>query len=166
MITDDFITQLNSSFDNDGRILISKFFIVFSRFEYALKSANHRNGANPNWDSFASSINGNFDKERSEELKEAVEYIVNNPPKVQGEFDGKLIWKDREFHDNTPLTLRLSLSIRDIRNNLFHGGKFQGTFQPEISRNYRLLEKSIIILNEWLGMDRQVREKFTEPILY
>lgn len=148
MITDDFITQLNGSFDNDGRILISKFFIIFSRFEYALKSANYIKGINPNWDSFASSINGNFDKERSEELKEAVEYIVNNPPKIQDITEGKLIWKDRVFPKNAPLTLRLSLSIRDIRNNLFHGGKFQGTFQPEISRNYILLEKSIIILNE------------------
>ena len=35
-----------------------------------------------------------------------------------------------------------ALSIRDVRNNLFHGGKFNGNYQKDVSRNYILLHWS------------------------
>ena len=78
--------------------------------------------------------------------------------------DGKLGWRDRTFNPNDPEINKLSLSIRDIRNNLFHGGKFNGNYQADISRNYILLKNAIIILNDWLSLSDQVRHNFLEPI--
>jgi hypothetical protein len=59
---------------------------------------------------------------------------------------------------------KLNLSIRDIRNNLFHGGKFNGNYQEDVSRNYILLKNSIIILDEWLSLNETVKQNFLTPI--
>ena len=65
---------------------------------------------------------------------------------------------------NKPITIELGLHIRTIRNNLFHGGKFKGIYQEDISRNYILLQSAMIILNEWLDLNEDVKTLFLEDI--
>ena len=145
-----------------------EFFIIFSRFECALKASNFANGNNErvsaNWYTFINSINPNFDSDKTPELKQAVDYLINNPPKIQNLDNGHLRWRDRPFKENDQLITKLSLSIRDIRNNLFHGGKFHGNYQEDVSRNYILLKNSILILNEWINLNESVKHNFLEPI--
>lgn len=164
-----FLKRLNAAITVEGQSLINEFFVVFSRFECALKASGFANGdaekVKPNWDTFTSSIRESFDSEaKSASVNNAIEYLSINPPKVQNYEDGLLGWRNRVFQPNDPLINKLSSSIRDVRNNLFHGGKFNGNYQEDVSRNYILLKHSIEILNHWLTVSDTVKEKFLEPI--
>ncbi len=168
MISKTFIDQLNQSITVEGQTLIFEFFITFSRFECALKVSQFVGGdeerAWPNWELFVASIRPVFDKNRSSELRNAFDYILNHPPRIQMVQANQLGWRERVFQANDPEVNRVGLSIRDVRNNLFHGGKFQGNFQQDVSRNYILLKNSIFILNEWLRLSDVVRESYLQPI--
>lgn len=168
MTTKTFIKTRYQTISEEGQILIRDFFITFSRFEYALKASNFANGdadkVTANWDVFITSIRQHFDKEKNAELKDAVDYIIQHPPRVQMYNNGQLGWRDRVFQANEPEINKLGLSIRDIRNNLFHGGKFNGNYEVDVSRNYILLKNSMVILNDWLSLSNQVRNSFSEPI--
>ncbi|HZV70692.1 MAG TPA: hypothetical protein VFG10_14155 [Saprospiraceae bacterium] len=169
MISKEFIKRINETITIEGQNLINEFFVTFSRFECALKTSGFANGdvekVNPNWDAFAASIRQSFDSEvRTELMQNAIDYLSNYPPRVQNFENGRLGWRERVFLQNEPLINRLSLSIRDIRNNLFHGGKFNGVYQEDVSRNYILLHHSMVLLNNWLILSQPVREKFIEPI--
>jgi hypothetical protein len=160
MITRTFIEQLNQSLNKEDQALVMEFFVSFARFECALKTSVFLDGneekARPNWDLFISSISQVFDKNYSTVLREAFDYILNDPPRIQFVHDNQLGWKVRSFQDNPPEINRVCLSIRDVRNNLFHGGKFQ----QDTSRNQTLLNNSILVLNEWLRLSDTVREKY------
>lgn len=167
--TQQFITHFDDHFDNKGRKLISDFFITFSRFECALKNsityANARKGkVEANWDKFTKSIRARFNKSRTKQLNTAVSYIIDNPPKIQTINQNQITWIDRQFPVNEPDINKLGQHIRDIRNNLFHGGKFNGTFQCDVSRNYQLLKNSMVILDEWLTLNASVQDNFLSPI--
>jgi hypothetical protein len=163
-----FIKNLNKTITVEGQTLMTEFFITFSRFEYALKASNFANGnqdrVTANWESFVASIAAAFNEEKTAGLKAAVEYLVQNPPRVQSLGNGQLSWRSRTFQANEPLINKLGLSIRDVRNNLFHGGKFNGNYQKDVSRNFILLKNSIIILNEWLDLSAAVKQNYLEPI--
>jgi hypothetical protein len=168
MITKTFIDKLNKTITIEGQTLMLDFFITFSRFECALKTSNFSSGdadkVSANWDTFIASIRPTFDKNKNAQLSQAVDYLIQNPPRIQMIDNGQLGWRDRVFNPNDPDINKLSLSIRDIRNNLFHGGKFNGNYQADISRNYILLKNAITILNDWLSLNDQVRQNFLEPI--
>lgn len=169
MTSKTFIKRLNETITVEGQNLINEFFVTFSRFECALKASGFAQGdaekVNPNWDTFTASIRESFDIEaRTESVNNAIDYLSNNPPRVQNYANGQLGWRARVFQPNEPLVNKLSLSIRDIRNNLFHGGKFNGNYQEDVSRNFILLNHSIEILNHWLKLSQPVKQKFLEPI--
>lgn len=169
MTSKTFIKRLNESITVEGQNLISEFFVTFSRFECALKATGFASGdnnkVNPNWDSFTSSIWELFDnEERPETVNNAIHYLSNHPPRVQNYENGQLGWRERVYQPNVPLVNKLSLSIRDVRNNLFHGGKFNGNYQEDVSRNFILLNHSIEILNHWLKLSPIVKRNFLEPI--
>ena len=168
MITKTFIDRLNETITIEGKDLMTEFFITFSRFECALKASTFVNGDNDrvsaNWDTFIASIKQPFNSNRTPQLKQCVVYLIQNPPRIQMLSNGQIEWRDRRFQNNDPEINRLSLSIRDIRNNLFHGGKFNGNYQEDVSRNFILLKSAISILNEWLNLNDIVKNNFLEPI--
>lgn len=168
MSSKEFIENLNRSITIEGQIVMNEFFITFSRFEYALKSSNFVNTDNgkvmANWDTFTQSISNSFNTEKNQILKKSIEYLLDNPAKLQIIHNGQLGWENRVFQANTPLINKLSITIRDIRNNLFHGGKFNGNYEEDVSRNFLLLKYSITVLNEWLDLNINVKENFSKPI--
>lgn len=169
MTSDKFIKHYKEKIDKKGQKLVTEFFITFSRFECALKATitfanGNEKGVKPNWDTFVLSIRENFNKEKTLKLKKAVNYLLEFPPKIQSLKDGELTWKPRIFSPNTLEIIRLRNHIADIRNNLFHGGKFHGRFQPEISRNYKLIKSALIVLNEWLNLSEPVKTKFLKEM--
>lgn len=169
MISKEFIDRFNNDIAPEGRSIMNDFFIIFSRFECALKNSGFtavdRDKVSANWDSFVSSIKNDFKSDSNSELETAVNFIVNSPPRIQILTGSNLSWRNREFAINTPLINKLGLSIRDIRNNLFHGGKFNGSYQEDVSRNYKLLNASIIILNQWLELNDTVKRNFIAPVV-
>src|SRR5947207_15264062 len=79
-----------------NRELLFEFFLAFARFENALKTtgivkkrrisaaenARYPN-AEPDWDSFAVSLRGRFNRENNSELSNACVYILQSPPNRQ-----------------------------------------------------------------------------------
>lgn len=139
------------------RELVFKFFVMFSMFEHALKEAGFRqvkrNGdIQPDWDAFARSINDGFDADNPPELKSAVEYFLNHPPKKQVFRDRRLEFGETDRAEGISDIEWLSLLIRRVRNNLFHGGKVN----YDRHRDTLLIQFAIVILESWAEYDQNV----------
>ncbi|MBU2922226.1 hypothetical protein KO504_12805 [Winogradskyella psychrotolerans] len=170
MTSDIFINHFNETISEEGKKILIDFFVTFSRFECALKSTIEFASVNnqkvsPNWDLFIISIRDIFNSEKTQDLNEATNFILNFSPRVQTLNNNNLEWIEREFSPNTSDINKLNLHIRDVRNNLFHGGKFNGNYQQDVSRNYRLIKSSLIILNEWLELNEDVQTNFLKEII-
>jgi len=143
--------------------IVARFFILFSRFEYALKrekyACMYNNRVYVKWSVFAKDYNSSFNFERTDEIKSAVDYLEQHPPKKQILKNGTLGWKKVEKQS----TLRLEqiiCSVRRVRNNLFHGGKFPDGPIKEPGRNTELLESCIIILEACFSLVGWARPTF------
>jgi len=129
--TVDFYKQLGID-----RALVSRFFIVFSRLEYALKrtgstkyARGDENWVEANWTAFASEVDSRFRPEKTAALSQAVEYIEHHPPLKQVLASHRLDFKP--VVEDTGVRLNnLLLAVRRARNNLFHGGKFPDPTGP------------------------------------
>jgi hypothetical protein len=168
MTTEQFKSYVKDTLTTEGWELITEFFISFARFECALKEGGFTNGgANrvvPNWGRFVSNIRSKYYLSKSQQINDAVNYITGKPPKIQILIGGSLTRRNRIFSSGDDEITKLKLSICDIRNNLFHGGKFQGIYEEDVSRNYMPLKHSITILNYWLTLNTTVNQNFSEHI--
>jgi len=159
--------------------LLFNFFLTFSRFEYALKSSRffkkpNRNRYNPDkphvaepdWESFENSILRVFSWERSEKLKQACEFLLHSPPDkqviIQDDTDWAIDWRTpvQQSHE-TDIKFILKM-VRSVRNNLFHGGKYN---TEDTARTERLLRSSILVLGECLISAEEVRQHFDKAII-
>ena len=125
---------MNSDQTLDG--LAVEMFRIFSRAEYALKASGFHNGegdAKANWDAFALALLDFFGSPATEELSNSINYLLDNPPNKQIVNDGKIQWNTSLPQENND-AIKLFIFIRRERNNLFHGGKFNGHwFSPGCS---------------------------------
>lgn len=135
------------------------FWIVFSRFEYALKRENYATGDQrsvaANWDKLASDLNGVWNADRTPELRTTVDYFINQPPKKQTLQNNSLEWTDSVLPQHEPELKRLLTYVRRVRNNLFHGGKFNTGPVPAPERDTVLITNSLIVLDECLSLCQQ-----------
>ena len=91
-------------------------------------------------------------------MRVAIDYVLNNPPKKQVIQNGLLEWNDSRPNTNSKADLVL-LYVRRVRNNLFHGGKFNDHwFAPE--RSEELLRYSLVILNACLEASPDVLKAY------
>ncbi len=139
----------------------AQLFHAFSRTEYALKAAGYNNGEGPaqaNWRKFALAVEDLIANPPNAALREAIEFILNAPPKKQMIVDGLITWVD--VPPSTDSTAdKLLQYVRRVRNNLFHGGKFNGRwFAPE--RSEPLLRHSLVILKCAVESVREVRDAY------
>lgn len=121
--------------------LASEVFIEFARFEYCLKMSGFLRSldgnAEPDWDTFS---NCDEIKKLFKEIKNGsatacnkMHYILTEPPKKQIVKGGILEWEQAPEISNSQ---EYFAAVRRVRNNLFHGGKFNGVFfEPERSAN-------------------------------
>lgn len=143
--------------DNLDKLAI-ELFRKFARIEYALKAAGFHNGegkASADWNKFACSVKGLLEHDST--IAEAVKYMKEQPPKMQVVRDGLLKWEVAA--PDASDTHELLLCVRRVRNNLFHGGKFnEHWFEPE--RSVPLLRHSLSILDACLRSSQQLNEAF------
>lgn len=141
--------------------LAGKLFHVFSRTEYALKATGYNNGdgaAEANWRTFALAVEGLIANPASHELEEAINFFFNAPPKRQVIVGGVIQWEVSEPTTNSQAD-KLLIYVRRVRNNLFHGGKFNGHwFEPE--RSAPLLRHSLTILTACVESMPAVRQAY------
>lgn len=127
--------------------LAQKLFRVFSRTEYALKAAGYNNGDGPaeaNWRAFALAVEDVIASPATQELREAVDFLFSAPPKKQVIVENTIQWATSEPATDSQAD-KLLIYVRRVRNNLFHGGKFNGRwFDPD--RSEPLLRHSLTIL--------------------
>lgn len=128
--------------------LASELFRVFAQFEYCLKVTGYcvagpGDAANPDWTRFARELPP-LTGQAGADVAAAIAYMLRHPPKKQVYVDDVLQWRVVAPQAKNENDL-IFLYVRRVRNNLFHGGKFNGRFfDPERSRE--LLEYSITIL--------------------
>ncbi|RSE62670.1 hypothetical protein EGT81_09445 [Alcaligenes faecalis] len=141
--------------------LAFELFQVFSRTEYALKASgfNHGDGnAKANWREFALAIEALIVHPTSLALEQAIACFHEAPPKKQIIVDGAIQWEVREPQTDSEAD-KLLTYVRRVRNNLFHGGKFNGHwFAPE--RSAPLLRHSITILIAAVRFVPSVRDAY------
>lgn len=149
--------------------LLLEFFLIFARAEFALKNSGFVKGnereASPDWDRFAASIKNSFAKDKSDDLTQAANYILNNPPMKQVLRQNTLMWKANVPHGKlTDIEVLIRL-VRRIRNNLFHGGKHNIALFEDTERTTRLLKSSLIVIQECLLLAPHVKTTFDEAII-
>ncbi len=161
----------------DKELLLS-FFLTFSRFEYALKASSYflrpnattnntprTPDAKPDWIRFAVSLREVFKKDKNAELNEACQYIIESPPWKQVIVNNAIAWESPIRPDSVSEIEFILRMVRTVRNNLFHGGKFNIEAFEQTERTMKLLSCSIIILNECLILSSSVKEAFDEAII-
>ncbi len=141
--------------------IAAEFFQVFSRSEYALKASGYNKGdgaAEPNWKKFALAISSSISNPPSGEITQAIELILNQPPKKQFIAGGLLEWRDASASTGNTAD-DLFVYIRRVRNNLFHGGKFNGHwFAPE--RSEKLMKSSLAVMLWAIELEPNVKEAY------
>jgi len=141
--------------------LAKELFQVFSRTEYALKATGFNNGDGPaeaNWRNFALTVEDLIANPTELELKDAIAFLFNAPPKKQMIKGGLIKWEKSKPHTDSRAD-ELLIYVRRVRNNLFHGGKFNGHwFSP--GRSEPLLRYSIVILNACVNRTPLVYEAY------
>lgn len=146
--------------------LLFDFFLVFSRTEYALKNGGFSKGnerrVDPDWDGFSASIKDVFVKDKSNELSDAFDYILKNPPKKQVLRQNNLDWDKNIPNGNLTDIEKVLNLVRRIRNNLFHGGKHN---DANTDHNKLLLKSSLAIIRECVLLNPSVKNAYDEAII-
>lgn len=142
-------------------VIASDFLHVFARTEYALKASGFNNGDGPaeaNWGHFAREVEVFVAAPPNDEVRNAIDFILSDPPKKQFLVKGQLQWKAVEPSTNSKAD-KLFQYIRRVRNNLFHGGKFNGHwFAPE--RSEALMTTSLVVLRAAIEVNAKVSDAF------
>lgn len=163
------MAELNKVIDAlvGDRELVLQFFAFFSRFEYSLKRTGFLkpgDKAEPNWDTYANSVRGRFGAVQDQAFREAVAFLLKEPPKTQVVSGNDLGWTDTTQGDGEHLERYVLRLVSTVRNNLFHGGKYPTPVGPmdDVARNRRLLEAAMTVLRQCLELSKRVRAAFEE----
>lgn len=125
-----------------------KLFKLFAQCEYALKAmgylrAGRNDAAEADWDRFAGAHGGLLLVSQEPSVITARDFLFNAPPKRQVVVNGSVDWAPVDANDRS--VHALFGHIRRVRNNLYHGGKFNGRWlQPE--RSLPLMESALVLL--------------------
>lgn len=116
--------------------------------------------AEANWSAFAKEVEAFVQTPENPNLTNAIDFIFSHPPKKQVILNGKIQWS--ESAPNKKLKAEsLLIYVCRVRNNLFHGGKFNGHwFEPE--RSEQLIQNSFLILKACVNKVASTREAYRD----
>jgi len=139
--------------------LLLEFFVTFARFEFALKAAGFfmgdGRGASPDWSRFGRSLDLDA-AHLDSDCAVAIDYFALHPPWREVVAGNGLHW-DSTLGFKTPERMDQVLDlVRRVRNNLFHGGKFNDEVHSGTGRNEMLLRHSLVILYRCLELSPPV----------
>ncbi|UEX76290.1 hypothetical protein [Sediminicurvatus halobius] len=145
--------------------LACEFMAVFARMEYALKATRFAVGnggiVSASWDRFANEADELFHAESREDLRDAVEYLWESPPRKQVLTENNGVkFCDFVIDPQQRELQQLLLMIRTVRNNLFHGGKHLPDGEMEPGRNEALVRSSLVVLRTCAQLVEDVRESY------
>lgn len=149
--------------------LVYRFFVVFSRFEYALKRAGYRigngDGVKPDWTKFASEYIAICIPSADPKMRDVAAYFSLNPPRrLIHDDNGKMAWSEPQKRTNEPELIWLLEKVRNVRNNLFHGGKYPYNSNiDEPARDSTLLEHTLTIIEASCKFNKDVNRFMRSP---
>jgi hypothetical protein len=157
------------------RELLLCFFLEFARFEYALKASGmfvrhpeepgRPPKAEPDWPTFARSLRGTFDAAANGRLAEACTFLRNSPPNRQVIVVGEVAWQTSSVAEGETDIEFLLRMVRVVRNNLFHGGKYNADPHESIERTELLLRSSLAVLEACLHIAPAQRAAYEDARL-
>lgn len=136
------------------------FFKLFAQFEYALKAlgygrAGNADTAEADWDRFANAAGGALLREEAPAIVAARNYLFDHPPRRQVWIGGAVYWRTVSNSERSPQIL--FAHIRRVRNNLYHGGKFNGRW-IEPDRSEELITTALLLLQHLQRTDAELRD--------
>ena len=139
---------------NVPRELTLEFLATFARFEFALKKAGYAHGddskVSPDWDSFANDV-AKLDAATLAPALNACQYLQQHPPKKQVLTNGSLGWVARQGTTGSAIGDVLR-SVRTVRDNVFHGGKFPDGMVTDPLRDEQLIRDCVAVLKGLLEL--------------
>lgn len=133
--------------------LTVEFMGTFARFEYALKRAGYVEGNEKSvaaaWDRFGHDM-ASVSPEMMKPLLASCMYLQSHPPKKQVLENDQLIWKQRGASGGSA-TEEVLLSVRTVRNNVFHGGKVPEGPITDPLRDEQLIKDCLAVLHALLS---------------
>lgn len=145
--------------------LVLRFIGVFSRLEYCLKVTRFRQTgdgeAKANWRAFVEAAEARFNPEKSPELAEAYRYLIGSPPRVLEAKNGEVLWADYVERGKSRVD-ELVWIVKQIRNNLFHGGKFAHDPDSSPQRENSLLTYATILLVHLISVVPEVEQAYEQ----
>jgi hypothetical protein len=138
-------------FAAEDRERVFRFLAAFSRWECALKHsgfvrAGGHGQAEPDWTRFAVAHERQIAALNDATFTAARNALLAAPPRRQDLVGGQLQWQPnprRAGETNAAYLFRL---VKDVRNNLFHGGKFAEGPAPELARDRDLIDRATAVL--------------------
>lgn len=125
------------------------FLFWFSRFEFGLKekqflkSTDAGKKAEPNWDRFVKKHRNGYAAGPG-----ARALIADRPRQQVVAANAGLAWKELQFEANEFELQKVTLLLRLLRNNLFHGGRQGDTHWDDPDSTVRLLGHGLAALDE------------------
>jgi hypothetical protein len=145
--------------------LALRFFGAFSRFEYALKVTpafrQPGNGeAKADWRAYATAVAPMFDLAGDPALKAACAYVTQANLRYYSVQAGQAEWRPYPLPAGITDAEKAVRLIKQIRNNLFHGGKYAHDPEGNPERDEKLVAASLVILENLLRLDEGVQAIF------
>lgn len=160
----DYVTR----FEAEDQQRIFRFLALFSRWECALKRsiefarAGAHGQAEAAWDRFADAVAGALDGIQVEGYAVARGYLLENPPERQCLENREIRWSPNPRRDHETDARYLFRVVRDVRNNLFHGGKYHSGPVAELARDRQLIDCATCVLAATVDLDARIRGVFDE----
>ncbi len=143
-----------------------EFLFWFSRFEFALKQGGYLKSsdagkkAEPNWDMFVKR-----NRARYEPSSAARALLLARPRQQVVMGKGQLAWQELQFAATEFELQKVTLLLRLVRNNVFHGGKPADPGWDDAERTAALLDTARLVLDDLasFGDLKDYRRTGTDP---
>ncbi len=151
--------DMQQFYEGDVKGLVYEFFLKFSRFEFSLKASGFvrtgmRKAAVADWKKFYQKFGADYhvdDKEKQ---------LLKTPPNRQVYIDQKISWQDFEFPADSTDLEKITLALRSMRNNLFHGGKYGEKSWDDGERVRFVLSRGVHSLERMAELDGDINIHF------
>jgi len=160
------------AFRQEDRDRLFRFLALFARWECSLKRtgflkpADKRKGspAEADWNGYADAIAVTVAGLAGAEWTRARGYLLSHPPKRQVVQGGAVCWADNPRRPSESDVRYLFRIVKDVRNNVFHGGKYPNPNGPvaELARDRLLVDAATVVLESCAELDDRVTRLFLE----
>lgn len=165
------IEKYMTRFSAEDLSRILRFAVLYIRAEYAIKRVFPKKGpfdrVEPNWKEYAQSIDPAVVALRDDSFARARDRLLASAPRQYAFVGNETKWipNPRRASEQTDAEYLLRV-VRDVRNNLFHGGKYPApdNAPEELARDRDLIDAGAGVLEQCLELNAAVKHAFEETV--